>query len=160
LRQTESIAEQEGIRRAQAAVQNADIVLWIASPEDRSPLPAIDNMIAVASKADLYDAETRESAFDISVSAKTGFAMDKLEKMIKERLKTDITDCSLDLITDRQYDQAQEAVREFENALSTSTLDVAAFYITRGLNRIKALEGKDISETALDALFSKFCIGK
>jgi tRNA modification GTPase len=121
----------------------------------------MDNMSVAASKADLYDnKELYADRFDVWVSAKTGFAMDKLEGLIKERLKVNFTENTIDLITDRQYEEVMQAIIEFESALSSSTTDIAAFYLTRGLNRLKRIGGEDVSEAVLDVVFSKFCIGK
>jgi tRNA modification GTPase len=161
-REAESAAEREGVLRAEAAVKDADIVLWIQSPDDEATQPTLENAIIVGSKADLYKADLSapQNRFDISVSAKTGLGMDKLKELIEKKLLPVTSERELDLITDRQYEEALEAVKETENALLSPTHDIAAFHLTRAAERVMRAEGKGVAEAALDAIFSKFCIGK
>jgi tRNA modification GTPase len=62
LRETAGLVEQEGIRRARARAEDADLVLWLSAvddprepPADLPPAP----MLVVATKADLLEAERR-----------------------------------------------------------------------------------------------------
>jgi tRNA modification GTPase len=163
LRAAESAAEKEGVRRAEAALEAADLILWVVSPENKEGLAShrAGNTVIVGSKADLYsEASENDAPFDVWVSAKTGFGMDKLAEIIKKRLALSSSENDLDLITDRQYEEVLEAAKETESALASQTLDIAAFHLTRGANRLKRAEGKEVSEETLDAVFRKFCIGK
>jgi tRNA modification GTPase len=161
LREAESAAEREGVRRAEAALKEADLVIWVVSPIDKIldlPDPK-KNAIIVASKADLYDT-LPDNDFDVWVSAKTGFAIDKLAELIKKRLSLTSSETGLDLITDRQYEEVLEAAKEVGNSISAPTPDIAAFHLTRAADRIKRAGGKDVAEEVLDSVFSKFCVGK
>jgi tRNA modification GTPase len=159
LRQTESSAEKEGVRRALESLNTADLVLWVVSPDDKDAVSTPqENVITIGSKADIFP--SGEGRFDIAVSAKTGFGMDKLTELIQKRLIADVAEKEIDLITDRQYEEVLAALKELENALSAETPDIAAFCLNRVCNGIKRIEGEAVSEAVLDRIFSRFCIGK
>ncbi|MDR2400803.1 MAG: 50S ribosome-binding GTPase, partial [Deferribacteraceae bacterium] len=169
LRETESAAEREGVLRAKEALKSADLILWLVSPEDIAedptalavPLTDVKNTVIVGSKADLCieNSSCKERSVDVQVSAKTGFGMDKLKEIIGKRLELAQTG-GIDLITDRQYEEAVNAVKELDNAILSPTLDIAAFSVKRGAEYIKDIGGREVSEAVLDAVFSRFCIGK
>jgi tRNA modification GTPase len=158
LRETESSAEKEGVRRALESLNTADLILWVVSPDDKD-LPALkENVITVGSKADIFPID--EGDFDIAVSAKTGLGMGKLTELIQKRLAANVSEGGIDLITGRQYEEVLSALKEVENALGGGTPDIVSFCLNRACNGIKRIEGEAVSEAALDLIFSRFCIGK
>ena len=75
LRETDSKAEAEGVRRARLEIESADLVLWLMAPDVPGTEPPIaKRVLRVATKADLG---TPESA-DLSLSAKTGTGVPNL----------------------------------------------------------------------------------
>jgi tRNA modification GTPase len=154
------------VLRAREALKSADLILWLVSPDDTkdsgafTALPA-DNTVIVGSKADLRveNRSYEDGRIDVWVSAKTGLGMDKLKEIISKRLEVVQAD-GIDLITDRQYEEAVNALKELDNAILSPTLDIAAFSVKRGAEYIKEIGGREVSEAVLDAIFSKFCIGK
>lgn len=159
LRQTESRAEAEGIRRAQQAIGNADILLWLEAPDteavDRPPTTA--EIIVVATKADLGGTSRGE----ITLSAQTGQGLDKLVdrlRLIGDKLaggEPALVSHERDRIAlTSAVDALDEARRHLGNwELAAESLRQASAALERLIGRLDA-------ERVLDRLFASFCIGK
>ncbi|MDB5612486.1 MAG: tRNA uridine-5-carboxymethylaminomethyl(34) synthesis GTPase MnmE, partial [Devosia sp.] len=74
LRDTDSKAEAEGVRRAKLAIEQADIVLWLTAPDIHDENLPPGNAIRVGTKSDI----DVTPGVDVSVSTKTGEGMDDL----------------------------------------------------------------------------------
>ena len=83
LRQSDSLAEAEGVRRAQKAIADADLVLWLEAPDAISGDPPQSNGLVwrVASKSDLG---AREPAAGLSISSLSGEGVDRLKRRLRE----------------------------------------------------------------------------
>ena len=59
IRDTNDIVEKEGVKRAQKAADNADVVLHVTDdPQDRSVYPTIRPQIRIYNKSDLLKNQT------------------------------------------------------------------------------------------------------
>src|SRR5690606_17320257 len=74
IRDTDSKAEAEGVRRARMAIADADIVIWLSAPDISDDLEPPDNALRVGTKADLGIVP----GVDLSISSQTGQGMDEL----------------------------------------------------------------------------------
>lgn len=156
LRETESRAEAEGIRRAQAAIAEADLVLWLAPADD----PVEYNMIppgawVVRTKADLAPAEGR------AVSSRTGAGLAALKREIAETARQRVG--AEPALVSRERDRlaflaAAEAVADARARLAQE--DLAAESLRRASQALERLLGRMDAEAVLDRLFLAFCIGK
>jgi tRNA modification GTPase len=156
LQETESKAEAEGVRRAQAAIAAADLVLWLV-PSDET---IEDNVIppgawVVRTKADLQTVAGRR------VSSRTGVGLDALLTDIANAAAGQVGS-ELALVS-RERDrlallQAAEAVSEAVATLGRE--DLAAENLRQASQALERLLGRMDSEAVLDRLFLAFCIGK
>ncbi len=100
----------------------------------------------------------------IPTCALDGTGLDRLGAAISEALVGDQRDVVQLIASQRQRDLLVEVVRALgacgEAATGDSGCAVAAEELYRALERLDALSGADTREEVLDALFSRFCIGK
>jgi len=156
LRPTESKAEAEGVRRAQAAIAVADLVLWLVpagEPVEYNAIPA--DAWLVRTKSDLAPAEGR------GVSSLTGAGLSALMQEIAAAVADQVG--GEGGLVSRERDrqallQAAEAVGEALETLGRE--DIAAECLRRASQALERLLGRMDSEAVLDRLFLAFCIGK
>lgn len=159
LRETGSKAEAEGIRRARAEIDQADLVLWLSSPD----VPDIDMpsdgrpVWRVLTKSDLTGAHG-----DLSVSSKTQQGMADLMEKIAE-FAQDQAGVGEPILLSRERDrvaleQAQTALVEAMDRLDAPELAAESLRIAS--HALERLVGRIDSERVLDRLFANFCIGK
>lgn len=157
LRETDSKAEAEGVRRARLAIEQADIVLWLTPPdfpmEDRPASPHV----WVATKSDLGSVAGAE----IAVSAKTGAGLDTLLARIEEIGGTLMAGEPSLLSRERDRLALQGAVEALESAVRQLAVpELAAESLRIASQALERLVGRLDAERVLDRLFASFCIGK
>lgn len=159
LRDADSKAEAEGVRRARAAIAQADIVLWLTAPEivdgDAALKAAAD--LRIGTKADLGKPVTA----DLQVSAATGRGLDELIAAIKAIGASKIG--GEPSLVSRERDRlalsaAQDALQAAAAQLAQPEL--AAESLRMASQSLERLIGKIDAERVLDRLFVSFCIGK
>jgi tRNA modification GTPase len=179
LRETYSAAEAEGVRRAEAAAEGAGLVLAVfdasrpLQPEDRRVMAAAAAAplsLAVLNKADLprcLDASALSGQFQalVSLSAKTGEGLEDLEKAIVRLLGAEDPLPAGEILTnERQYDailRAQEAIDRAAAALREGfTPDAVLTDAEEALSALGELSGRTLREDIIEAVFSRFCVGK
>jgi tRNA modification GTPase len=153
-----------GIDRAKAAVEAADILLWLGVPKEAPPHP---RTILIAAQADRWrgDAAAEASAAhsDLTLSAATGEGMDKLhasivamartllpregEAALRQRQRAALIEARDWLMIDARSREARDLI------LLAERLRLAATALDR-------ITGRAGVEEMLDALFGRFCIGK
>lgn len=153
-----------GIDRAKAAVEAADIILWLGPPKQA---PDHSRAILIAAQADRWRgdaaAEAEAARCDLILSAATGEGMDRLHRMIVEMARTLLPREGEAALRERQRAALAEAkqwlaiergTREAEDLiLIAERLRLAATALDR-------ITGRAGVEDMLDALFGRFCIGK
>lgn len=157
LRETDSKAEAEGVRRAREQIDVADLVLWLKAPES-----GIDNMIpadawVVSTKSDLG-----RGAGGRQVSAKTGEGIPQLIEAIRQQAQLRVGSTEAPLVSrerDRQALEAaagsvRQAIDDFGNE------ELMAEWLRRASHSLERLLGRMDAEAVLDRLFLAFCIGK
>jgi len=162
LRETDSKAEAEGVRRARDQIESADLVLWLIAPDQSEKMPPeLSGKLIwpIATKADLgvVDGETR-----LQLSAKTGDGLDELMSAITAELQT-VELKGGNLLVSRERDRIA-----LENCLSEMDAievqleqpELAAEGLRRASDALARLTGAMDSEAILDRLFAGFCIGK
>lgn len=163
---TESADDVEaiGIGRAKAAVEAADILLWLGPPAEA---PAHPRRLLIAAQADRWRgdaaAEVQAARCDLILSAATGEGMDRLHAAIVEMARALLPREGEAALRQRQRAALAEAkdwlsieagTREDEDMiLIAERLRLAATSLDR-------ITGRAGVEDMLDALFGRFCIGK
>lgn len=162
LRETDSLAEQEGIVRARRAIGHADLVLWLEAPDvETIPRPqGIDTPIwTVSSKTDI-GAAAPDSDFALSMKDKDSISvlLSKLEDHIKTRIRAN----EPGLISHLRDKAALEAAAEnLHQAIAHIGIpELCAEDLRQASDQLAELIGLIDTEHVLDRLFAGFCIGK
>ena len=147
LRGTSDEIEAEGVRRAEALVAKADVVLALDCE--------VDGAIRVHSKCDL----SREDGV-INVSSVTGEGLDALKSAIVERLShlSAKTDDAAPTPSGREMSLLSEARAALDSGMDDMVL--AANAVRNAADALARLVGAVYSDDLLDSLFSRFCVGK
>ncbi|MGC1180713.1 MAG: tRNA uridine-5-carboxymethylaminomethyl(34) synthesis GTPase MnmE [Methyloceanibacter sp.] len=166
LREAEGAVEAEGVRRAIARAEGADLVLWLVdatAPQWEAPAALIRAnaaLIRVLNKVDLV--KSLQIANGVALSAKTGEGMAKLVELLSERAQEGLAGSEPAIITRARHRAELEAaalalqrVRAERGGpeLKAEELRIAAWHLGRLTGRI------DVEEV-LGAIFAEFCIGK
>ncbi len=177
LRASDDPAEQLGVARSRAAMDEADVVLLVcdgtASPgdEERALLAELgERAVVVRSKADrpaVWDALPGSET--VAVSARTGAGLAELEAVLGRRGAALLPAVragaqGLMLTNARQTDavrRALEAVRRAEEGLGAGLPpDLLLTDVEDALAALGELTGRTVREDVTDRIFSRFCVGK
>lgn len=154
LRVAEDVIEQIGVDRAQAALASADIVLWLGPPE-KAPAGAI----RLLARCDLGEA-VMGPQHDHAVSVRTGEGMEALIAMLVSRGTSLLPRESEVALVARQRESLADACEALELASRAPDLILIAESLRSARGALDRLTGDGGVEPLLDALFSRFCIGK
>ena len=160
LRDTDSKAEAEGIRRAHEAMQTADLVLWLEAPDIEPVEPPADlaPLLRVSTKADLRQVSPNA---DLAVSTLDGSGVEQLLQRLAD-LGQDYTGGEPALLS-RERDRAALVAALEALGLAMRLLDepeLAAEQLRLASSALERLVGRLDPEMVLDRLFTSFCIGK
>ena len=147
LRETVDAVEAEGVRRSEALISQARLVLQLGD----CVAPKGCEVIRIHAKCDLDRGE------GLNVSAKTGEGLDALKREMVLRLETLAENAPAD--DDRGSSALQEALAAVEFAPS-GDLVLTGNVVRTAAERLGELVGATYSADFLDNLFSRFCVGK
>jgi len=162
LRDSADLIEQEGVARARARAEHADLVLWLVPPEGEGgkPPPA-RKLLRVATKADLAPAG---QDVDLAVSAATGQGLPQLIARLEREAEAALGQGDAVLTRERHrraLEQAQDSVaRALGMMVSQGPLELIAEEVRLASRSVGVITGRVDVEQVLDRLFSSFCIGK
>ena len=179
LRNADSEAEKQGVERALWEAERAELVLAVfdasrpLDPEDRQVLAAAmaaPRAIALINKCDLpqvLEEEEIRAALPraLRVSARTGEGLEELEALAGELLAGEQPrDLGEVLVNARQYEavlRAREALDRAVAALEADmTPDAVLTDAEEALAALGELDGRTLREDLVEAIFSRFCVGK
>lgn len=160
---TEDVIESEGIRRALACAQQADLVLLVADatlghlPQQATAFGE-ENCLLIANKADL--AHKPLEGF-LAVSARTGQGIEALISAISLRAANHLSHGETSLLTRARHRHAVEAaLAALIRASQTESIDFLAEDLRLAAREIGRIAGSIDVEDLLDCIFAEFCIGK
>ena len=178
IRDTEDRVEAIGVSRARDRLRRAALVLAVfdgsrpLSDADRQVAEEIGDAPAVAliNKADLpqvIDKQYIQGKFQqvVEISAATGQGLDRLLDTLRRVTGVcQLTGEEPVLATERQRDcarRALEAIREGNAALEAGvTLDAVTVSLEDGLAAILELTGERVTDSVVNEVFARFCVGK
>lgn len=178
IRETEDPVESIGVSLAKERIRGAQLVLAVfdsslpLTQEDKQLIEEIRGIpaICVVNKSDLEtaaDTNYLKSHFEqvVFLSALSGEGLEDLTTAAESILRTGEIDTSAGvLFTERQRDDARmalESVREAKNAMALGfTLDAVTVSVEGAIGALLELTGKRVSDTVVDSVFAKFCVGK
>ena len=170
IRETDDKVEKLGVDRSRAIAKNSDLVLFITEAgreltgEEKEILISVDGskVLYVFNKDDKPHAKDgREGIF---VSAKTGEGIERLKKEIVDRVIGGEIDFSGNIVTDsRHYDALKRAYFSLTQAKEGFDEEPAECLLVDMRDAYSALgeiTGNTADESIVNAIFSKFCLGK
>ena len=150
--ETGDTIERIGIERARAAMAEADLVLWM---DDGQAEPT--GAIRLHGKADLPERGVVPADAALAISAADPVSIEKLWVMIEARSAGRITTGALPM-----HEREQLACAQAAAALTPVAKDglLQAEQLRVAHRVLAGVLGIDATEAMLDALFSRFCVGK
>ena len=174
LRAAENAVEQEGVRRALAAAEEADIRLLLLDgeswPEFRNALQgvAIEGAMVVVSKADMLSHGVCDAVRErgwLPLSAKTGEGVDALLELLSGRISAEFAVGDGGVLTrSRHRAHLRDCLDCLEQAAGAARQGGAVELIAEDVRRaglaLGRITGQVDVEDILDVVFGEFCIGK
>jgi len=173
LRDSEDPVEQEGIRRAWKAIEQADILLLLiddAQGKDESEalirdrLPPGLRAIEVYNKIDISQRPAGLHGNELGISAHTGAGIDALKRLLKEHMGFHDIEEGQFLARRRHLhalERAQTHVIAAREQLEIYNAgELMAEELRQAHDHLGEITGKMTSDDLLGAIFSSFCIGK
>jgi len=155
LRESGGQVEQIGMERARAAIQFADLILWLGPAGD---CPDQTRSILVRAKADLAAKAPAQS--DVATSTVTGEGLEALRALLEARLRQLLPPADAVALNVRHRERIDEARREILAGAEQSDLLLVAEHLRQARVALDRITGRAGVEDMLDALFGRFCIGK
>lgn len=164
-RETDDPVEAAGLALARRLVDGADLLLVVlrdagTHPTEQAILArtAHRTRLVVSNRIDAAPPATGT----LGVSARTGEGLEALRAALEHALLAGLPEGRA-IASLRQADQLRalaRSAREAAEALPFAGVAVAAEILTEAVAGLDALTGADTREEVLDAVFSRFCIGK
>jgi tRNA modification GTPase len=156
LRETNDPVEAIGVARAAQLVDAADVLVWLGEPADAPDHP---RLLLVHAKADLAGCADA-SAGSIAVSSLTGDGISALLSHVERSARALLPVEDSIALNRRQARHLGEAADALGRVASSRDLVLVAEDLRLARSAFDRLTGRSGVEDVLDALFSRFCLGK
>lgn len=156
--------EGQGIEMGAARAGQADLELFLISGSEVPRIAESDRVILVRSKIDLLTDDLERPG--IATSAKSGQGLDELRKAILDKATGGASESAEGCVVtnERQRRRLETAARFLRAAASLIETNSPAELVIVELNAARSalaeITGEEVGDEMLDALFSRFCIGK
>ncbi|TNF33369.1 MAG: tRNA uridine-5-carboxymethylaminomethyl(34) synthesis GTPase MnmE [Gammaproteobacteria bacterium] len=178
LRPSHDVVEREGIRRANEAIQQADLVLLVLDSTETTPgqdlallwssistEPLPDRLCAVFNKADLSGLATGlQDSHTVVVSVQQQTGMDALKQLVREQLLGLGHSGDPILARRRHLDALHRARDSLQTAIDNLQQSLAGELVAEDLkacqDALGEITGTVYPDDLLGRIFSSFCIGK
>ncbi len=185
LRTTSDIVEQEGIQRAYQAIEKADLIFFMLSPENpdswyedaneiESLLKQNKRVVIVTGKEDLPEHEilttfVKEKLSSVEQISFSKYQADKVKKIQNVILdifeNTGQTEADAILITHLRHQQILEKTTDYmQQAMDAFALqmpmDLISGLLLAAAEELAEITGDEVSEELIETIFSEFCVGK
>ena len=165
--------EREGMRRARAELQGADLALIVLDATDlqaghqatREAVADVPQRLWIHNKADLLPSVPEDSDSIVHVSARSGLGLDKLHQRLRTLAVGEaLADCGGEFSARARHVEAlQRAQLHAEDArqqLLYEHLELAAEELRLAHDALGEITGRVSPDDLLGRIFSTFCIGK
>jgi tRNA modification GTPase len=157
LRESDDEIEQEGVRRARARAEQADLSLWLTEATEAGLPSPVEGAICVATKTDLALAPAGWLGISTITGIGLGALLATLEDAVAERLATS----GLAIPTrERHLAAIIDARTALDRALQAELPELVAEDLRLAARALGRIAGRVDVEDVLDRLFASFCIGK
>lgn len=170
IRETQDKVEKIGVEKARNIVSSSDIILFVKesleeTEEDKEVEKLLKNHkhLILINKSDKRK-NTEDAENIIHISALTGYNLEKVKDSLYNLAKQDksMSD-GLVLANERHIDALSRAKNHLKQAIDSIddyTLDLVTIDLNLCYSALGEITGNTTSEEILDAIFSKFCLGK
>lgn len=168
IRESEDRVEKEGIKRSVQAAKEADLVLYILEKgkKDQNFTKITEKLgekfALIKNKSDIMKDDGQ--VCDLCVSAKNNTNIAELKKLIFDRtIDSDLLSSQIIITNLRQsalIKKALSALRDAQKNTEHISLDCTAVLLQSAWSALGEITGETASELIIDAIFSKFCLGK
>lgn len=165
LRDAADAVEAEGVRRALARAEAAELRLFVfdaSAPETARGASAWPGgeTILVANKIDLADASAWFPPGAFAVSALTGAGISELATALAARVAANYRDSAPVLTRARHREALEQAHAALERALAAELAELRAEDLRLAWRSLGRITGRADIEDMLDVIFAEFCLGK
>jgi tRNA modification GTPase len=167
VRETSDPVESEGVRRALARAETADVLVWMVDADVAAvpAAPSARDVIVVRSKADRVDSDAQRRLAEsghLVLSVQTGQGIETLIGLLSE--KAEVLGGEPALVTHaRQRQGLSEAADRIASAINVAGAgreEIVAEELRLALRAFGRVTGRVDVEDVLDLVFRNFCIGK
>ena len=176
IRETTDTVEAIGVQRSKAAVENADLIIYVCdgsqelTEEDEAIIDLCadrENAIALINKTDLgQNIFPRDLPFMniVEISAKDGKGLDSFSDLVETMFESTMP-CDGSVLTNaRQYDAIRRAYEAMLSALQGLKLgltpDAVLTDVEEAMLSIGEVTGATVREDITARIFERFCVGK
>jgi tRNA modification GTPase len=156
LRESDEVVERIGVERSRALIEGADILLWLGEPAEA---PGHPRLVKVHGKCDLPDRQ-QAPAGSLAVSSVTGVGITGLLECVRDLSSALLPAENAIALNRRQASHLAEAHDAVARAATAGDVVTVAEDLRLARGAFDRLTGKASVENVLDALFSRFCLGK
>lgn len=169
LRETSDRVEAEGVRRAEAEMAAADLVIWVVDDTEghATPPPGLPEtapVLRVDNKIDLSGAYPGRYRGGVRISAANGSGLDALVSAVRDSLGLAETGGGEYAARRRHVASLETARKHVETGLAeleaTGSGELLAEELRLGAEALGEITGRVGSDELLGRIFSSFCIGK
>lgn len=169
IRESTDTVEQIGVDKAKEQIKSADIILFMQDAsrkfdeEDQAILDLIadTNYIVVNNKADLAK---DLHLTGLIISAVTGSGIEELKQELYNKTVKDKINTNGIIITSQRHvdclSRAKEHIDQAIENIDNDTLDLITIDLNLAYSALGEITGNTTGEDIIDAIFSKFCLGK
>jgi tRNA modification GTPase len=158
LRETTDSIEAEGVRRALARAEDADLVMVVVEAGSPAPAAGSERQMVVANKADI-DGAGPDGA--VRISAKTGQGMGELRACLASAARRMTESQGAPPLTRARHRAALlAAAGHLEAAEAAELPELRGEDLRLAMRELGRITGHVGVEDILDTVFSRFCIGK
>ena len=170
VRESGDMIENIGIERAESIIRSADVAVFVADyamgtdEEDARVLNMLVGkpLIKVFNKIDL-SADTTDTDADVHTSAVTGAGILRLKELMYEKGFGARSEDAAFLIEQRHYDALVRAKNAINGAILScgeEPLDLIGIDVKEAWDCLGEITGETATETIIEEIFAKFCVGK
>jgi tRNA modification GTPase len=158
--------ESEGVRRALARAERADLRLLVGAADDADSFAALrgymdGDAVVVANKSDLPGAGGCAPPDAIAVSARTGAGIDRLLEVVGQAVSARAGLGEAPALTRARHRKAlEDCVAALARALVAGADELVAEDLRLAARALGRITGRVDVEDILDVIFADFCIGK
>lgn len=165
IRLTADEIEDEGIRRALVAAENADVVIWVEDATqfsgDLPPNREGQKVIRVINKCDLNPLQVEGY---LSLSARSGEGLAELKEMLWNTGVGELSREQVGISRERHYRAVNRGLKALSGAIKllreNQPIEMVAEDLREALEALGEITGRNRTAHLLESIFSQFCIGK